>query len=208
MLFQLPNINTVYRRQFLDPIRNMHDKWTERTNPPETNPSGRQKFRSCAPVHKIGPRLNAIVKVLPRNGFLSKSNRTSSVVTSLGWETTYRGPAFKRRLLKVDFRPQQQLRIPGINGHGLPGRLNLSVSAARSTRLPQDAVDDGQRAVDNFPRVLKKVPKSQAEPASGTRFDRPLVLTLGPQLKDRRSKTYSSAGHTACLTDGCTDRYN
>jgi hypothetical protein len=62
--------------------------------------------------------------------------------------------------------------------------------------------------VDNFPRVPKKVPKSQAEPASGARLDDPLVLTFGPQFKGRRSKTDSSAGHIACLTDGCTDRYN
>ena len=62
--------------------------------------------------------------------------------------------------------------------------------------------------MDNFPRVAKKVPKSQAEPASGARLYSPLVLTLGPQTKGRRSKTYFSAGHIACLTDGCTDRYN
>jgi hypothetical protein len=61
--------------------------------------------------------------------------------------------------------------------------------------------------VNNFPRVPKKVPKSQAEPAGGTRLDSPLVLTLGT-VQGRRSKTYSSAGHIACLTDRCTDRYN
>jgi|ERR1700684_1761651 len=70
---------------------------------------------------KMGPCLNAIVTVLPPNGFCPKSNRTSSVVTSLGWETTYRGPAFKRRLLKVDFRPQQQPRIPALTATGFPG---------------------------------------------------------------------------------------
>ncbi len=103
---------------------------------------------------RIDARLDAIVTSLPAKCDLSwKPDRTSSVVTSLGWETTLtRTPPSRDDFLEWTSVHSNSQGFRHYSAHGHPERLNLSVSAAAGQLgFHGGAANDGSRSVSELP---------------------------------------------------------
>jgi hypothetical protein len=162
MLFQLPNNKTVY--SVADEHRQTPLHVRTRTCPSKANPLRRQKSRPWPPVHsnRCGLGCNCY-GFASKMGFVLKVNRTKSVVTALGWETTLplTGPRemafFKCTSVHSNCQGCQTLTATA-----LPGSRSGVLSRGWSTRLPLAAANDGSRSVGNFLEKHTKVPESRS----------------------------------------------
>src|SRR5271156_7111763 len=78
---------------------------------------------------RIDAHRDATVTVRPPMGFVLEADRTSSVATSLGWETTLSRTRPQETTIKSGLPSTGTAKDCAFSGYSLSGRLNLSVSA-------------------------------------------------------------------------------